>query len=239
MGRFSRARDEQRRPGLVEELELLLRRVRLLAIVVPLFLFVAAGLGKSTSSWLSLPEGTKVRRGTEVPRVHIEGLSRHLTALRDNGESTADYVAIYQEHIAPVEHALKRRGVPEHTARSIAWPLVRHSVEQNLDPATVLAVLMVESRGRPNATSFMGARGLMQVMPSWAGHWRGCGRDLYDIEDNLCHGTRILAFYYGRARGDERRALLGYNGCVRGTNTPDCHRYPDKVNAVRRQVVAE
>jgi hypothetical protein len=25
--------------------------------------------------------------------------------------------------------------------------------------------------------------------------------------------------------------LLRYNGCVRGTNTPDCHRYPDVVKA--------
>ena len=42
-----------------------------------------------------------------------------------------------------------------------------------------------------------------------------------------------------RLRGDERRALLAYNGCVRGTFTPDCHLYPDKVNRIRRQIVAE
>jgi hypothetical protein len=30
-----------------------------------------------------------------------------------------------------------------------------------------------------------------------------------------------------------RRALLGYNGCVSGTNTPDCRAYPEKV---RRRV---
>jgi soluble lytic murein transglycosylase-like protein len=76
----------------------------------------------------------------------------------------------------------------------------------------------------------------MQVMPSWAGHWRGCGRNLYDIEDNLCHGTRILAWYIERFGGDERRALLGYNGCVRGTNTPNCKTYPDKIDRVRRQI---
>ena len=26
-----------------------------------------------------------------------------------------------------------------------------------------------------------------------------------------------------------RKGLLRYNGCVRGTNTPNCFRYPDKV----------
>jgi soluble lytic murein transglycosylase-like protein len=79
----------------------------------------------------------------------------------------------------------------------------------------------------------------MQIMPSWAGHWRTCGRDLYDIEGNLCAGTRILAYYLRRSGGDERRALLGYNGCVRGSNTPNCHTYPDKIARIRRQVAAE
>ncbi|HEX4936217.1 MAG TPA: hypothetical protein VFV33_23710, partial [Gemmatimonadaceae bacterium] len=33
-----------------------------------------------------------------------------------------------------------------------------------------------------------------------------------------------------------RKALLAYNGCVRGKNTKDCHRYPDQV---RRRVVRQ
>lgn len=232
-------RDAGRRMGIVEELERLLRRMRALVIVIPLFLLAGAGLGKATTGVLKLPDGTPVRSGTEVARVHIESLSRHLSALRDDGETTVDYVSIYQEHVAPVEQALLRRGLDEATARRIAWPLVRHAAEQNLDPATVLAVMMIESRGRPNATSFVGARGLMQVMPGWTGHWRACGRDLYDIDGNLCYGTRILSLYYRRFGGDERRALLGYNGCVRGANTPNCHRYPDKVRAERLQIRAE
>jgi soluble lytic murein transglycosylase-like protein len=77
----------------------------------------------------------------------------------------------------------------------------------------------------------------MQVMPGWAGQWRGCGRDLYDIHDNLCNGTRILSWYLRIARGDERRALIGYNGC-RGDG-PRCWRYADKVSRLRHQVDAE
>jgi soluble lytic murein transglycosylase-like protein len=97
----------------------------------------------------------------------------------------------------------------------------------------------VESNARPNATSSVGARGLMQVMPAWAGFWRGCGRDLYDVESNLCNGTRILAWYLNRHGGDEHRALLGYNGCVTGSNTPNCRTYPEKVQRLRRQIAAE
>jgi soluble lytic murein transglycosylase-like protein len=113
----------------------------------------------------------------------------------------------------------------------VAWPLVENSYERGLDPATVVAILLIESSGRPDATSFMGARGLMQVMPMHQGRWQGCGEDLYDIESNLCYGTSILAWLLGRNGGDERRALLAYNGCVRGTNTPNCHTYPDQGQA--------
>ena len=59
----------------------------------------------------------------------------------------------------------------------------------------------------------------MQVMPFHAGKW-GCGSaDLFDIESNICHGVAVLA---DNLRGAKTlpKALLGYNGCVRGTNTP-------------------
>ena len=120
----------------------------------------------------------------------------------------------------------------------MAWPLVEQSYARGLDPATVVAVVLVESSGKPTATSFVGARGLMQIMPMHEGQW-GCGRDLYDIEANLCHGTRILAWNLRRFRGDEDRALLAYNGCVNGTNTPNCHTYPSKVRRIRERVRAE
>ena len=121
----------------------------------------------------------------------------------------------------------------------MAWAIVENAEKRNLDPATVLAVLLIESMGNPRATSFVGARGLMQVMPMHQGRWRGCGTDMYDIEENICYGTSILAWYMRTYRGDERRAMLGYNGCVRGTNTRDCFRYPDKVARIRAGILAE
>jgi soluble lytic murein transglycosylase-like protein len=172
-------------------------------------------------------------------RVHLVALSRQMERMRGEGKSTADYIRMYQDEVAPVERVLTRRGVPRGTARRVAWPLVEQSYRNGVDPATVISVMLIESAGRPDARSSVGARGLMQIMPAWAGYWRGCGRDLYAIEDNLCNGTKILAYYFDRHRGDERRALLGYNGCVNGTNTPNCGLYPDKVDTVRRQVRRE
>jgi hypothetical protein len=61
------------------------------------------------------------------------------------------------------------------------------------------------------------------------------GRNLRDDETNLRYGVYILRHFARRtsdtldARNVIRTALLSYNGCVRGTNTPNCRSYPEKV----------
>lgn len=242
MGLFRRqsAAPDGGRTCMISELERLVRRFAAVPLAVPFLLAGGLGLGKLTTRSIALPEGTHVRTtGSDAPPLHLDSLVAHMESIRTDGTRTEGYVILYRDHIAPVEESLRRRGVPDSTARQVAWPLVEHSYRRGLDPATVLSVLWIESMGKPDATSFVGARGLMQVMPAWAGRWSECGTDLYDIEDNLCNGTSILAWNLQRYRGDERRALLAYNGCVRGTNTPDCFRYPEKVWRIRRQIQAE
>jgi hypothetical protein len=62
------------------------------------------------------------------------------------------------------------------------------------------------------------------------------GRDLSTDSTNVKYGVFILSRYFrpmtksgAVAERDWRTALLRYNGCVRGTNTPRCHTYPSKV----------
>ena len=230
-----------RRTGLFDDMETLARRTRRVTMAAPFLLFLGFGLGDFTNRALDADDRIPhVTSGMdEVPLAHLEVLSRNLERVQDTGVETAEYVSLYRDHIAPVEVVLRRRGVSEATARKVAWPLVEQSYRRGLDPAFVLSVVLVESGGKPTATSFVGARGLMQVMPLWAGQFRGCGRDLYDIETNLCNGTSILSWYLKRFPGDEHRALLGYNGCVRGSNTPSCHAYPDKIGRMKREVRQE
>jgi hypothetical protein len=79
--------------------------------------------------------------------------------------------------------------------------------------------------------------GLMQIMPRmWTPNLGPIlGRNLKDDETNLRYGVYILRHFARRtsdtldATGATRIALLNYNGCVRGRNTPDCRAYPDKV----------
>ncbi len=237
-----RRRAEARpRTGLIDDIEKLLKRALFVPLLIPLLLFGGWGLGKVTARGVSLPTDMPVliAAAAHTPRVQLEALSQHMGAVRDEGQNTEEYVRLYQTHVRPVENSLARRGVPSELARRVAWPLVQHAYERGLDPATVAAVVLVESRGRPKATSFVGARGLMQVMPVHEGRWRGCGANMYDIETNLCYGTSILSWLLQRYGGDERRALLAYNGCVRGTNTPNCGTYPSKVRQVRDRLRRE
>lgn len=239
--RLKRRRGESpgRKPDMLEELERLLKRAVVLPVVLlPILLFTGLGLGRATTRGISLPADAPVRiaAAAHTPREHLEVLSAHMSAIRHEGRETEDYVLLYRNHVRPVEQSLQQRGVSAELARRVAWPLVQNSYERGLDPATVVAVLLIESNGRPHVTSFMGARGLMQIMPLHKGQWQGCGDDMFDIESNLCYGTSILAWLLGRFNGDERRALLAYNGCVRGANTPNCHTYPAKVHRIREQI---
>src|SRR5687768_10770667 len=132
-------------------------------------------------------------------------------------------------------------------ADSLATFAVREAYRQRVPPALVFGVLMTENaRFESKARSNVGAVGLMQVYPKY---WvptlgKKFGRNLRDDQTNLRYGIHILSHYVYRAArksdvdpaasresaGDVvATGLLRYNGCVRGTNTKGCHRYPDKV----------
>ena len=123
-------------------------------------------------------------------------------------------------------------------ADSIAQVAVREAYHRRIPPALVLGVMLTENdRFKRNARSKVGAMGLMQIMPRlWMPNLGPIlGRNLKDDETNLRYGVYILKHFAKRtadsldARDVIRTALLGYNGCVRGSNTPDCRAYPEKV----------
>jgi hypothetical protein len=125
-------------------------------------------------------------------------------------------------------------------AEELASFAVREAYVRRVPPALVLGVMLTENRGLASgARSNVGAVGLMQIHPpAWK---RSLGKlfgtNLRDDQTNLRYGVFILSHYLTRARdpmgaGEAWRfGLLRYNGCVRGTNTRDCHRYPDVVRA--------
>ncbi|HEX9483209.1 MAG TPA: transglycosylase SLT domain-containing protein [Gemmatimonadaceae bacterium] len=123
-------------------------------------------------------------------------------------------------------------------ADSIAAVAVREAYHRRVPPALVLGVMLTENdRFKSGVRSKVGALGLMQIMPRlWAPNLGiYLGKNLKDDETNVRYGVYILRHFARRTAdsldaGDVTRvALLNYNGCVRGANTPDCRAYPDKV----------
>jgi soluble lytic murein transglycosylase-like protein len=135
-----------------------------------------------------------------------------------------------QIEIKRVAYSLRKYTNDTVLAKRIASAIVVQGGKKKIDPALLVGVVLTEdAKLDPNAKSFVGARGLMQVMPFHAGKWAGCtSSDLFSIDSNICHGTSILADLIKRSPSVSS-ALQRYNGCVRGTNTPNCHTYSGKV----------
>ncbi len=135
-----------------------------------------------------------------------------------------------QVEIQKVAYSLHKYTGDTTLARRIAQAIVVEGGKKKIDPALLVGVVLTEdAKLDPKAKSFVGARGLMQVMPFHAGKWKGCpNADLFAIDSNICHGVSILADLIKRSPSVST-ALQRYNGCVRGTNTPNCHTYSGKV----------
>ena len=138
---------------------------------------------------------------------------------------------------------LRTGKVSQTRARALADVAVREAYIRKVPPALVLGVMLTENDElNSSARSRVGAVGLMQVYPK---HWKDAlgkkfGTNIHTDSTNLKYGIYILGWLAGKATelvDDQdaawRKALLRYNGCVVGSNTKDCHHYPDEV---RRQV---
>jgi len=195
----------------------------------PVFaIFLAALLGafvapRTPTQVAALPATTEVADDPfETLRTRIERLEDRLTEAED----------IYLRELGPVREMMLAAGADSALALRIAVSLVEEARQTETSPGLLASVMLVENPWLDaDRRSFVGAVGLMQVMPFHAGNWGCTSDDLEDIEANICHGARIFANALERSKGDIDRALLRYNGCVRGTNTPDCFRYPDRVFA--------
>ncbi|HET7612715.1 MAG TPA: lytic transglycosylase domain-containing protein [Gemmatimonadaceae bacterium] len=145
-----------------------------------------------------------------------------------------------QLEIKKVAYSLRKYTNDTVLARRIAQAIVVEGGKKHIDPALLVGVVLTEdAKLDPKAKSFVGARGLMQVMPFHAGKWKGCtSADLFAIDSNICHGVSILADLIKRSPS-VATALQRYNGCVRGTNTPNCHTYSGKVLKFAEQAATQ
>jgi soluble lytic murein transglycosylase-like protein len=83
------------------------------------------------------------------------------------------------------------------------------SAQWGVDPALVKAIIANESGFNANATSGVGAAGLMQLMPGTAADLGVA--DSYDPAQNVSGGTRYIRGLLDRFKGDLPKAIAAYN----------------------------
>lgn len=166
-----------------------------------------------------------------------------LTAPR-GGAAAVDSAALERDVVARFQHRpltrlllgrTRERGMADRIARAI----VKEAGYLKVEPSLLTGLLLTENAPLDvEAKSSQGALGLMQVMHFHAGEYDCASSDLIQVESNICHGARVFGYYLKRT-GNVRRALLRYNGCVAGTVTARCTRYPAKVLRTARLVRRE
>lgn len=87
--------------------------------------------------------------------------------------------------------------------------ILRATVGTQVSPALVLAVIAVESSGKPDAVSGAGAQGLMQLMPATAARFGV--EDSLQPPQNIAGGVKYLNWLMEEFERDPILVLAGYN----------------------------
>ena len=227
-------RDQGRRGGTKRPSSLVyvLRSVALATMLVAVIVYTVANTRPiySTSGTL----GDELRKHAPgVAAAIAPNDSTHVDQLMATAKFQAEKRNFYED-------VMRLKQVDSARADSIAQFAVREAYVRGISPAIIFGVMLTENaKFISKATSNVGAVGLMQVYPKvWLTKEMSTlfGKDIATDSTNVKYGVFILSQYFrpktktGQTTDrDWQTALLRYNGCVKGTNTPRCHTYPDKV----------
>lgn len=121
-----------------------------------------------------------------------------------------DLESVVQAYTKAVKHY--NGNLPDAQAREIASSLLYYSNEYRIDPRLLVALIVVESRFKPQAVSPKGAKGLGQLMPGTA---RMMGViNVFDVRENLKGTASYLRMQYERWKTSSIAldlALASYN----------------------------
>ncbi|PIR16523.1 MAG: hypothetical protein COV46_08285 [Deltaproteobacteria bacterium CG11_big_fil_rev_8_21_14_0_20_49_13] len=87
--------------------------------------------------------------------------------------------------------------------------IIEASKTHKINPALIAAVIAAESNFKPNARSYAGAKGLMQINDVTARYLKI--RNLYDAKSNINAGTSYLSELSNMFGGDLKLVLAAYN----------------------------
>lgn len=209
-----------------------LRAVGLVVILVAVIVYTVANTRPIYSTSGTLGDELR-KRAPGVAGVIGANDSTHVDQLMATAKFQAEKRNFFED-------VMRLKQVDSARADSIAQFAVREAYVRGISPAIIFGVMLTENaRFISKATSNVGAVGLMQVYPKvWLTKQMSAlfGKDIATDSTNVKYGVFILSQYFrpktksGQTTDrDWQTALLRYNGCVKGTNTPRCHTYPDKV----------
>ncbi|WMW79891.1 lytic transglycosylase domain-containing protein [Undibacterium cyanobacteriorum] len=119
----------------------------------------------------------------------------------------------YLNWLGEMSDRLKRRIPDRQTRIELLETIWYESKRAGLEPAMVMGLIQVESGFKKYATSIVGARGYMQVMPFWSRViGDGDPKKLFHMQTNLRYGCSILRMYIDMENGNLYLALGRYNG---------------------------
>lgn len=129
--------------------------------------------------------------------------------------------------------------------RGLDQLIVHNAIKYDVNPLLIFLLMRQESGFNQRATSPVGARGLMQLMPATA--LRLGVRNIYDPVENVDAGTRYLKTLIQMFNGDVNLALAGYNAgenaVIRyGYRVPpyrETQNYVYSINVAYRRAVAQ
>jgi len=135
------------------------------------------------------------------------------------GADTSSFAALVQSTLA-AQGVSPTDGMSEGAAVASSAPAIvpppeidrlvsANAATWNVDPDLLKAIIANESGFNANATSKVGAQGLMQLMPATA---NGLGvTDAYDPAQNVWGGSRYIKGLLDRFGGDATMAVAAYN----------------------------
>jgi soluble lytic murein transglycosylase-like protein len=143
----------------------------------------------------------------------LEGTSQTLGSLLSNVETEAKKsflqpIGLTSMNINPI-FAAHANNQSSETATNYDQFISQAASLYNLPEKLIKSVIKQESNFNPEATSYAGATGLMQLMPATA---KSLGvDDATDPEQNIMGGSKYLSQMMARYDGDIQVALTAYN----------------------------
>ncbi|MEA2204490.1 MAG: hypothetical protein QOE77_1266 [Blastocatellia bacterium] len=138
----------------------------------------------------------------------VTGKSGLSSASRNEGNVRLAAMAYPQPASIPLNVSRSLDGFTTGNAQVDGF-IVDSGKRNGVDPILLYSIMHQESSFKPRATSYKGARGLMQLMPPTAARFGV--NNIYDPRQNIEGGARYMKFLLNYFGGNVQLALAGYN----------------------------